>query len=299
MAFWQLTLPTSPETADALTNFLWEQGALGVVEEEVPLAPPELRAFFADTASSTGLLRALCAYQSSLRSLGFMVAPVEPELTVLHDGDWASAWQQSFPPLEIGERLLIEPPWEARDGGTRSARVQVIIEPARAFGTGHHGSTEGCLRLLEDALRSAETPPRVLDIGTGTGILAIAAVKLGVPGVLALDVDPDAIGAARLNSDRNGCADRIALEMHGPEELSAPAPFGLVVANLLTHTHLAFLSHYERVTALGGTLVLGGILADEAPQVTAALEAAGFTLAARLVIEGWASLHFRRPAGRS
>jgi ribosomal protein L11 methyltransferase len=138
----------------------------------------------------------------------------------------------------------------------------------------------------------------VLDIGTGTGILAIAAVRLGAHDVLALDVDPDAIGAARLNADRNGCADRIALEMHGPEELSATAPFRLVLANLLTHTHLAFLSHYERVTAPGGTLVLGGILADEAPQVTAALEAVGFALAAHLVIEGWASLRFRRPSGR-
>jgi ribosomal protein L11 methyltransferase len=297
MAFWQLTLAISPETADALTNFLWEQGAVGVVEEEAPPAPPELRAFFADTASSSELLRALCAYRSSLRALGFLVAPGPPALTVLHDGEWASAWQQSFPPLEIGERLLIVPPWEARDGRTRGARIQVIIEPARAFGTGHHGSTEGCLRLLEDALGSDAAPPSVLDIGTGTGILAIAAVKLGAPDVLALDVDPDAIAAARMNADRNGCADRIVLGMHGPEELSAPAPFRLVLANLLAHTHLAFRSHYERVTAPGGNLVLGGILADEASQVTAALEAEGFALAAHLVIDGWASLRLRRHSG--
>ena len=296
MAFWLLSLPTSPETSEALTNFLWEQGALGVVEEESPPTPPWLRAYFADTASSTGLLRTLCAYQASLRSLGFKVAPVEPEITPLHDGEWASAWQQSFPPLEVGEQLLIVPPWRARNDGTTGARVQVIIEPGRAFGTGHHGSTEGCLRLLEDALRSAIAPPEVLDIGTGTGILAIAAVKLGVPAVLALDVDPDAIAAARLNADRNGCADRITLEMNGPEQLSAP--FRLVLANLLTHTHLAFRPHYARLTTPGGALVLGGILADEAEGVIAALEAAGFALAARVGIEGWASIRFRGPSGR-
>jgi ribosomal protein L11 methyltransferase len=297
MAFWQLTLPISPETSDALTNFLWEQGALGVVEEEAPPAPPGLRAFFADTASSTGLLRALRAYQSSLRTLGFEVAPVEPEIAPLHDVAWASAWQQSFPPLEVGERLLIVPPWEARDHGIPGARVQVIIEPGRAFGTGHHGSTEGCLRLLEDTLRSTATRARALDVGAGTGILAIAAVKLGIPAVLALDVDPDAIAAARLNAERNGCADRITLEMHGPEALWEPTPFGLVLANLLTHTHLALLPHYARLTAPGGALVLGGILVDEAPRLVDALEPAGFALTGRVVIEGWASLRCRRSSG--
>jgi len=296
MAFWQLTLPTSPETADALTNFLWEQGALGVVEEEIPPAAPSLRAFFADTASSTGLVRALTDYQASLRSLGFAVARVDPDVTSLHDGEWASAWQQSFPPIEVGERLLVVPPWEAREDRSRSGRIPVVIEPGRAFGTGHHGSTEGCLVLLEQALASPSrqaTP--VLDIGTGTGILAVAAVKLGAPTVLALDTDPDAIAAARLNADRNACGDRVALEMKGPEETFAP-PFPLVVANLLTHTHLAFRTHYERLTAAGGSLILGGILADEDAQVASALGTSGFTLTARVTIEGWASLRFRAPA---
>jgi ribosomal protein L11 methyltransferase len=297
MAFWQLTLPTSPETADALTNFLWEQGALGVVEEETPPAPPSLRAFFADTAPSTGLVRALAAYQASLRSLGFAVASVEPDVAPLHDGEWATAWQQSFRPIEVGERLLVVPPWEAREDRPISERVQIIIEPGRAFGTGHHGSTEGCLVLLERSLASpGATAPRMLDIGTGTGILAVAAVKLGAPSVLALDTDPDAIAAAGLNAGRNGCIDRIALRMAGPENVGA-GPFPLVVANLLTHTHLSLRSHYERLTAVGGSLILGGILADEAAQVVTALEGAGFASTARVTIEGWASICFRAPAG--
>jgi ribosomal protein L11 methyltransferase len=298
MAFWQLTLPVSPEIADALTNFLWEQGALGVVEEEMPPAPPSLRAFFADTASSTGLARAVADYQASLRSLGFAVAPVVPDVTPLHDGEWASAWQQSFPPIEVGERLLVVPPWEARDEQPRSGRIQVVIEPGRAFGTGHHGSTEGCLVLLEQSLASpGATPTPVLDIGTGTGILAVAAVKLGAPAVLALDTDPDAVAAAGLNAERNGCRDRIALEMQDAKDI-AGAPFPLVVANLLTHTHLALRSHYERLTALGGSLILGGMLAEEDAQVVAALETSGFALTARITLEGWASLRFRAPASR-
>jgi ribosomal protein L11 methyltransferase len=340
MVFWQLTVATSHEASDGLTNFLWEQGALGVVEEEFPTEPPRLRAFFPDTASPSALLHVVRVYRASLRSLGFPVAGPEPEITPLHDAAWASAWQQSFPPRQVGERLLVTPPWEARPDGA-GARAQVIIEPGRAFGTGHHGSTEGCLVLLEEALRRAALPPRlsrdagggsagsrdaaardatneassmrvegeapeppkrvglvprppgrVLDIGTGTGILAVAAVKLGAPSARAIDVDPDAIRAAQLNAERNGCADRIMLDIGGPETLSGTERFPLVLANLLSHTHLAFVPHYARLAAPGGALILGGILVDEDREVAEVVEAAGFVLVARQVIEGWASLLF-------
>lgn len=297
MTFWQLTVEASAEASDGLTNFLWEHGALGVVEEESPREPARLRAFFPGTASSTGLVRAVGAYCASLRSLGFPVSPAPPEITPLLDGDWARAWQQSFPSLEIGTRLLIAPPWEARAESAAGGRVQVIIEPGRAFGTGHHGSTEGCLALLEEALlsRVAQAFP-VLDIGTGTGILAIAAVKLGAPAVLAIDVDPDAIAAARLNAERNGCADRIALALEGPEAVPTGAPFRLVTANLLSHTHLELAAHYERLVAPGGRLILGGILADEGQRVSEALGTAGFGVQSRRVIDGWASLLVGLPA---
>ena len=297
MPFWQLTVPSSPETADGLTNFLWEHGALGVIEEESPNEPARLRAFFPDTASSTGLVSAVSVYRASLRSLGFAVPAAEPEIAPLLDGEWASAWQQSFPPRAVGASLLIVPPWEARPDGAERGRVPVIIEPGRAFGTGQHGSTEGCLALLEAALASAGgRTPTMLDIGTGTGILAIAAVKLGVPTALAIDVDPDAIAAARLNADRNGCADRIALALEAAETLSPREPFDLVAANLLGHTHVALVTRYRRLVAAGGRLILGGILADERRHVSDALEAGGFEVSAHLLLDGWASLLLRLPA---
>src|SRR5712664_2957548 len=204
MAFWQLTVPSSAETSDGLTNFLWEQGALGVVEEEAPGVPPWLRAFFAESKSSTGLLAAVNGYCASLRALGFSLAG-DAEIAPLLDEAWASAWQQSFPAREVGRRLLVLPPWiEAPSRADGADRMTVIIEPGRAFGTGHHGTTEGCLVLIEEAL--AATPgTAALDIGTGTGILAIAALKLGAPTVLAIDVDPDAVGASQVNAGRNGC----------------------------------------------------------------------------------------------
>ncbi|MGH7416572.1 MAG: 50S ribosomal protein L11 methyltransferase, partial [Candidatus Rokuibacteriota bacterium] len=170
MAFWQLTVPASAETSDGLTNFLWEQGALGVVEEESPGTPARLRAFFAESKSSTALLAAVNRYRASLRSLGFALEPEEALIAPLLDEAWASAWQQSFPAREIGQRLLVLPPWLCGPQLDTRGRATVVIEPGRAFGTGHHGTTEGCLVLLEQALAAAPGAS-VLDIGTGTGIL--------------------------------------------------------------------------------------------------------------------------------
>jgi ribosomal protein L11 methyltransferase len=296
--FWQVTVSSSPEISDGLTNFLWEQGALGVVEEESPAEPPRVRAFFPEATSSTGLLRAVAAYRASLRSLGFAVGPAEPEVTPLLEGEWASAWQQAFPPREVGRRLLILPPWET--GPPEGAgRVPVIIEPGRAFGTGQHGSTEGCLVLLEEALEAAGPGPpgaRALDIGTGSGILAVAAVRLGMPAALAIDVDPDAVAAARQNAERNGCADRIAFSLQGPDALVDDERFPLVLANLLTHTHLGLARHYRRLVAPGGALVLGGLLAEEESRAAAGLGAMGFEPGRRVAVDGWSSLLFH--AGR-
>jgi ribosomal protein L11 methyltransferase len=293
MPFWQLTLPASPDCSDGLTNFLWEQGALGVVEEEAPGVPPRLRAFFAESMSSTRLLAAVQDYQASLRSLGFAIESHGTEIAPLLDEAWASAWQQSFPAREVGRRLLVLPPWieaPARPAGTE--RVTVIIEPGRAFGTGHHGTTEGCLVLLEEAL-AAGPGAAVLDIGTGTGILAIAALKLGAPTVLAIDVDPDAVSAAQVNGGRNGCAG-LSVRLAEPQEI--PDRFPLVLANLLTHTHLALVPQYARLVAPGGSLVLGGMLQDEDGRVSDALAGAGFTTRSRLALEGWASLRLEARA---
>ena len=285
MEFWELTVPSSPETTEGLTNFLWEQGALGVVEEEAPPAPPRLRAFYAARVPSTQLLVAVNRYRQDLRALGFAVG-AEPEIFPIHDEQWATAWQQSFPPRPVGERLFVAPPWD--ETTTPAGRVRVVIEPGRAFGTGHHGSTESCLALLDRRL-AAGPAGRVLDIGTGTGILAVAAVALGAPRVVAIDVDPDAVTAARQNAAANGVGERVEVSAGGPESLPRTAAFDLVLANILTHTHLSLVKEYRRRVAPFGALVLGGMLVGEDDQVARALVPHGFTPRESLERDGWAA----------
>src|SRR5215467_15752060 len=131
MAFWQLTVPSSPDTSEGLTNFLWEQGALGVVEEESPLTSPRLRAFFPDSASSTTLVSSTQRYVAGLHALGFPAASGEIEIAPLLEEAWASAWQQSFPPHAVGRRLWIAAPgsnhfplmpWAGVSGSRRHGR---------------------------------------------------------------------------------------------------------------------------------------------------------------------------------
>lgn len=293
MAFWELTVPAEAETAEGLTNFLWEHGALGVVEEAPAGERARLRAFFPDGAASSDLLVAIQRYQQALVALGFPAPGAPARIEPLLDEVWESAWQQAFRPREVGRRLIVLPPWEKPPARSGSARLPVIILPGRAFGTGQHGSTEGCLVLLERAV-AAVAPAAALDIGTGTGILAVAAARLGVPRIIAIDVDPDATRAARDHAALNGCAEQIHADTGRAEDLPAAAPFDLVLANLLTASHLALREQYPRLVAPGGALVLGGMLPGEERLVAEALRPAGLAVEASVGVEGWISTLLRR-----
>jgi ribosomal protein L11 methyltransferase len=229
------------------------------------------------------------AYLASLGALGLSAATV-PTITALADRDWADAWREHFRPLPVGRRLLVAPPW---DVPAAPERLVLIIEPGRAFGTGHHGSTAGCLGLLERVL-DAEAPGTAMDLGTGSGILAIAAARLGVPTTLAVDDDPDAVAAAVGNAERNGVAARIDCRLDDAATLdTAPAP--LVLANLLAAAHVRLAARYRRLLAPGGTLLLGGILDGEADAIRDRLRAHGLAPTDTLSIDGWSALGFRAP----
>jgi ribosomal protein L11 methyltransferase len=282
--YWELTVAVPEDASEGLTNFVWELGALGVVEEEPVGRPPELRAFFPGTVDTAILAARVDAYVAALDALGFR-GGVPARVAPIADEDWAEAWRAHFAPFPIGRRLLVAPPWETT---TADGRKVLVIEPGRAFGTGQHGSTAGCLVLLETLVERAR-PARAVDVGTGSGILAIAAARLGVADVDAVDSDPDAVASAVANVERNGLGHRVRCAVADAATLeTAPAP--LVLANLLAAAHRALAPRYARLVAPGGMIVLGGLLDAEADDIARALTAHGFARRHTHSVEGWTSL---------
>jgi ribosomal protein L11 methyltransferase len=289
--YWELTIAAPPDVAEGLTNFAWELGALGVVEEEEPErgAGARLRAFFAGTVSAPSLEAKVRGYLDGLRALGFE-PPRELQVRALDDENWADAWRAHFTPVPVGRRLLITPPWEHP---AARGRTVITIEPGRAFGTGHHGSTIGCLEAVESIVER-DGPARMIDLGTGSGILAIAAARLGIGSILAVDDDPDAVACATANAALNHVADRVRCVLGDAGKLDT-APVPLVVANLLSAAHRRLAAHYGRALLPGGALVLGGILDGEASDVAAVLGDHGFTSRAAVSVAGWSTLELRAP----
>ncbi|MGH7346626.1 MAG: 50S ribosomal protein L11 methyltransferase, partial [Candidatus Rokuibacteriota bacterium] len=148
LGYWELTVGVPHDLSEGLTNLAWELGALGVVEEEQPGAGATLRAFFPETTAPGALEESVRRYLDGLHELGF-----EPgrdlRVAALADENWADAWRTHFTPRPVGRRLLIVPPWDER---ASNGRLVITIEPGRAFGTGHHGTTAGCLAALESVV---------------------------------------------------------------------------------------------------------------------------------------------------
>src|SRR5262245_17697706 len=287
--YWELTVGVPGDLSEGLTNLAWELGALGVVEEERPGLGATLRAFFPETVAAKSLEASVRRYLDGLSALGF--SPVRDlQVSPLADENWADAWRVHFTPRSVGQRLLIVPPWDERPA---NGRIVITIEPGRAFGTGHHGTTAGCLEALE-AVVERDRPARMLDLGTGSGILAIAAARLGVGTVLAVDDDPDAIACAMANAARNHVSDRVRCVLGDAAGLHEP-PVPLLVANLLSAAHRRLAAQYRRSLSADGTLLLGGILDAEASDVVAALADHELVHRASVSVEGWTTLELRAP----
>lgn len=199
------------------------------------------------------------------------------EWEIQEDHDWARRWREGLRPRRVGERIVVTPTWLEPE--TRPRDVVLRIDPEMAFGTGEHATTRGALRLLE---RAGPRGSRVLDVGTGSGILAIAAAKLGAASVAAVDSDGDAIATARSNVDRNGAGAVVSLAEGLVDDAflagRGAGAFDLIVANILSGVLVPLLPGFRRAVPAGGRLILAGVLEDEQPGVRRGAEAAGFIL---------------------
>jgi ribosomal protein L11 methyltransferase len=212
---------------------------------------------------------------------------------VVHEADWAEAWKAHFPVLRIGRRIVIRPTW--RRHRASGDEVVIALDPGMAFGTGLHPTTRLCLAALESvADRGGLEGARVLDVGCGSGILAIAAVRLGAASALGLDIDPIAIEATDANARRNRVRRRIRTRVGSLP--SGERPVALVLANLIAGVLIPLAPSLHAELRPGGTLLASGIFVDREAEVAEAFVEAGLLVAARLAEGDWVALEARRPA---
>jgi ribosomal protein L11 methyltransferase len=209
--------------------------------------------------------------------------------------NWANSWKKHFHPIEIGGSLLIKPSWSRRRA--KPGQATVVLDPGLSFGTGQHATTRFCLEQLSDWRASGE-PQSFLDIGTGSGILAIAAAKLGYRPVHAFDFDPEAVRVARENAELNGVVREVRPVRRDLAKLSLPAgrTYDIVCSNLIYDLLLAESRRIGARVGPAGRLVLSGILVSQFDSVVSAYQDAGFHLLKAVAGGEWKSGLFGMPA---
>jgi ribosomal protein L11 methyltransferase len=230
--------------------------------------------------------------EESLWHLGRILPLPQPSYKKIAEANWSEAWKANYTPIRIGRRLVVIPAW--LDPPLEPEDVPLRLDPGMAFGTGTHPTTQLCLAAIERHLKPGQM---VIDLGTGSGILAIAAAKLGGGPIAACDIDDEAVRAAKENVAANDAADRVTVAKGSLAELLASgANAPLVLANILAHTIVQLFDQgLAKIVAPGGMMVLSGILDSQAYEVIAALKMHGLEFAAQEHIEDWVAIIAKRP----
>ncbi|MBD3896122.1 50S ribosomal protein L11 methyltransferase [Halomonas sp. ML-15] len=303
MPWLQLKAHTPPEHAERLEELLLDEGASAITLQDAhddPVFEPDrgTTPLWNETVL-TGLyddLEGVEAMLERVRQAWAVEQPDEPcpeiEVELLADRDWEREWMDGFTPLQMGQRLWIVPSWHAAPD---PEAVNLLLDPGLAFGTGTHPTTALCLAWLDELAVAGELDGReLLDVGCGSGILAIAALKLGAANAVGTDIDPQALTASRDNAARNG-VDDAALALHYPEQLDDGRAFDVVVANILAGPLVELAAMIAGHVAPGGRLALSGILAQQADEVLDAYRAQGMIMDEPSIREGWVRLSGQRP----
>lgn len=299
MSWLTLTVTASEQQAEALSDVLMGLGALSVDVHDADADTPEERAIFGEPGEPaphlwshncvTALFPENALINSIMQDAAHAIGLVQPpayRTEILEDNDWVRLTQAQFNPIPISERLWIVPTWHAPSD---PAAINIVLDPGLAFGTGSHPTTRLCLRWLDANIKGGES---VLDYGCGSGILAIAALKLGAASAIGVDVDAQAVQASRDNAAANQVDAKFYLPDDCPELGRRESPkrqSDIVVANILTNPLKVLAPLLAAATRQGGSIVLSGILSEQAEDVMK-IYAEWFNLEAPIMDEGWACL---------
>ena len=304
MRWLELTVTCDNEAIEAVSEILGRVGQGSAVRptrlirdpfdelsaREDPTAPYEITAHIPEDEAAPA------AVESTERALwhlqAFGLRPVsELQVRSVDDADWTDAWKAGYVPQRIG-RVVIVPSW--LDEPIGPDEVALRMDPGMAFGTGLHPTTRGCLTLLQAISPMAQV---ILDVGSGSGMLALAALRLGAERAVCYDTDPLAVEATLANAAANDLGDRVTASL-GSLPTTSAEPYRLVLANLVAAVLIDLAEPLAAHTAPGGTLLASGIIEGRSDEVLAALTAAGFALEGRLDDGEWVSLQLRHSPAR-
>lgn len=305
MNWLEVSLTVNGELAEAVADVLARFAPNGVTTEQAvkfndeedegtPVGPITVRAYLAADENVEETRQKL---EESLYYLGMIQPLPAPTFTPVADQNWMEAWKVRYHPIPIGKKLIIVPAWlESPD----ETRVPIKIDPGMAFGTGTHPTTQLCLEFIEEMLTADRQPRTVIDVGCGSGILSVAALKLGADFALGVDIDEASVKASRENADANGVeAARFAIGLGSVTEILAgsfqvkSAP--LVLANILAPILVRlFDAGMADLIQPGGVIILSGILAEQAETVIAAAQSKGLELVGRKQMGDWVALACKR-----
>ncbi|CAM4054612.1 50S ribosomal protein L11 methyltransferase [Cohnella lubricantis] len=322
MRWFEITVLAAEQSQEMVAHYMNELGAGGVSIEEswtedkprdtsfgqwydkplnnIKAGYAEIKGYFPEGTDPTQLIEQLTLLLRGLPEFGYDAGEYTISSAEVNEDEWAEAWKKYFKPLQVTEQLTIKPTWEAYE--PREGELIIELDPGMAFGTGTHPTTALCLRTLEGAIHGGET---VIDVGTGSGILSIGAIRLGAKQVLALDLDPIAVSSATENVKLNGLQDVIEVRQSDLlGVLSQPAtadsvqpPVDLVVANILAEIILLFITDVMDVLKPGGIYIASGIYKNKEEDVASALLAAGFEIIDRVRQEDWIAFVAGKPGG--
>jgi len=290
-ALWRISVATSLEAEDAVTELLGGltgKTAAAYFDLETRVSVVSV---FSDKPFPKAVRGEIQAGLEQIKDCGLKIGAGTVEIAKVKREDWAESWKKHFKPIEIGDSLLVKPSWIKQK--PRRGQAVIILDPGLSFGTGQHPTTSFCLGEIA-RLRQAATPKSFLDIGTGSGILAIGAAKLGYQPVCAFDFDPESVRVAKANARVNNVTQKLKITRGDVTKLPVRSEkkFHLVCANLISNLLIAEKKKIAAQVRRDGTLVLAGILAAEFPMVQRAFEDLGMTLAASKIENEWRSGSF-------
>jgi ribosomal protein L11 methyltransferase len=281
----EISININPVAHEALSAFLFDMGCEGVVLES--FKDTTLRAYLQFHEDIEETRNRIELFLHDLRSIFPEAGDFSLKLERLEQQDWDAGWRKFFKPDQISERLLILPVWEEAP----EIKNHIIrIDPGPAFGTGHHPTTRMCLMAIEEA--ALHEPWTMLDVGTGSGILAIYGSKLGASRVTAIDNDPEAVRWAERNIDINEIPVPINLSITPIEKINKE--YSMVTANLILGTILELFNQLARVLAPDGLLILSGILREQVVDVEKKIVEKGLKTDRILYMEEWACMLVKR-----